>query len=282
MPESAELRIMSDFINTMSDGVEFHNIKKSEVSKVKTDLSLVEKLPVTIQAESRGKELFISLSDPLFTTPYETGLLVTMGMSGNWVAVHKESSIPKHSHLIFEGIHREGRDPVYLCLMDIRRFAKWSWKTGFSSNRGPCPVKENEKFKTNFYEKMKTDKKLSKTPLLDALMNQAFFNGIGNYLRAEIVHRAEVNPFQLMSTFTPDELEKILLWCQKCPIEAYQIGGGQMKDWKNSFNIEPQTFQDWRKVYGKGESLEDRGGRTFWYEAKWKESDEYKAYVGDI
>jgi hypothetical protein len=55
-----------------------------------------------------------------------------------------------------------------------------------------------------------------------------------------------------------------------------------MKDWKNSFNIEPQTFQDWRKVYGKGESLEDRGGRTFWYEAKWKESDEYKAYVGDI
>jgi len=276
MPEISEVRIMSEFINSFAREAEFQSIRKSDVSKVKTDLSQLTLGEFTIVAKSRGKELLLDFYDSK-CSKFHQSLLVTMGMSGNWTAAIGDTSIPKHSHLVISGSHpRLGK--ISLCLVDIRRFAKWSWKEDFSPNRGPDPVKEHEAFRENFKTKI-TEKKQDKVPMLDVIMNQSLFNGIGNYLRAEIFHRADVNPFRSFSDLTEKEKDAILTQCKVCPEQAYVLGGGQLKDWKNSFEVEAKSFLEWRKVYGVGENIPDKGKRTFWFDSKWKETEEFKTYT---
>jgi endonuclease VIII-like 1 len=277
MPELAEVAIMADFVNQSSKNVIFHSIHKSQVSKVKTDLSELQLEEFTILARSRGKEMIVDFYDS--DCQYHKSLLVTMGMSGNWRAFTGEliGGGIKHSHLILHGIHPT-RGKFTLCLVDVRRFAKWSWKDNFSDNRSPCPVSEHQEFKGNFWKKI-SQKSKNTVPILDVIMDQSIFNGIGNYLRAEIFHRVQINPFRSFGDLTDQEVEKILDQCKICPSEAYVLGGGQLRDWKNSFEVNVSSFLEWMKVYGIADKIQDKSGRTFWFEPKWKETEQYKKYV---
>ena len=282
MPELAELKIMSDFINKASNGVVFHTIRKSDVSKVKTDLNELGLTEFTVTSKARGKELLIDFYD---TTHQKTkSLLMTMGMSGNWTAFtgdpafHFYAGKMKHAHLSLAGIHPT-HGKLTLCMIDVRRFAKWKWTDGFSSNRGPCPVQEHEAFRQNFFAKIgRLPKCLDDKPMLNVIMNQEIFNGIGNYLRAEIFHRANVNPFKSFDDLEDEEIDKVLEYCRICPQEAYVLGGGQLKDWNNSFKVDAASFNEWIKVYSIGESVIDKSGRRFWFDPKWKDSDAHKKY----
>jgi len=129
MPEWAELRITSDFVNKISVGKGFIKAEKSDVSKVKTDLSFMNmNRPFTITAESRGKELRLSISDQK-ESKY---LLMFMGMSGGFALISPKykdyDKVMKHSHLRF---YRE--DGMILCFHDIRRFGKWKWADEWSN-----------------------------------------------------------------------------------------------------------------------------------------------------
>ena len=131
MPELAELRIMSDYINKQCNGRIFVNMRKSAVSKVKTPM----KMPFDafmLKAVSRGKELKLTLSSK---TKAETNLVCSMGMSGNW-AFTRTGEEQKHSHLMFDTI-----DGWTLSLVDVRRFAKWKWGD-WNEGRGPDPTYE--------------------------------------------------------------------------------------------------------------------------------------------
>ncbi|ETE66653.1 Endonuclease 8-like 1, partial [Ophiophagus hannah] len=51
-----------------------------------------------------------------------------------------------------------------------------------------------------------SDKAFNK-PICEALLNQKFFNGVGNYLRAEILHRSKIPPFEKARTVL-EELQR--------------------------------------------------------------------------
>ena len=61
MPELAELRLTADYINKSANGLKFVNIKKNPVHKGK-DIEVPFKF-FRISAESRGKELMLTLKD---------------------------------------------------------------------------------------------------------------------------------------------------------------------------------------------------------------------------
>ncbi|EOA92697.1 Endonuclease VIII-like 1, partial [Anas platyrhynchos] len=44
------------------------------------------------------------------------------------------------------------------------------------------------------------DDKAFDKPICEALLNQKYFNGIGNYLRAEILYRLKIPPFEKART----------------------------------------------------------------------------------
>ena len=271
MPELAEVLIMSEYINSTTKGKIFKAHRQSSVTKVKPF-----KLPnefnkgFIITAESKGKGLYLILSN----SSRHVKLAISMGMTGNWTLVPKDE-IPKHSHLMFDTTY--GRT---LCLVDVRRFAKW--KLGEDNKRGPCPLKEHDKFVTKVMNSMLNKSKVFEKPIYEVLMDQKYFNGIGNYLRAEILYKANINPFIKASTAIVKH-PQILTLCKDLPEEAYFIGGGELKDWENPYNRGygkgrinkrmkkdiPHDFRDWLQCYGKSCSIEDSKGRKFWFNKKY-------------
>jgi len=65
--------------------------------------------------------------------------------------------------------------------------------------------------------------------------------------------------------------------CKKVPQQAYEKGGGQLKDWKNPTGVDKEKFDSWKTFY-KGKnciSVVTATGRNFWYHKKW---DKYSIY----
>ena len=61
----------------------------------------------------------------------------------------------------------------------------------WSKGRAPDPMFEYEEFRSNVLDNL-TDRIFDK-PLCEVMHNQKYFNGIGNYLRAEIIFRLVPN-----------------------------------------------------------------------------------------
>lgn len=258
MPELAEIKIMSDYINNVCLFEDFTSIGVSP--EVANRLSLVQPSDLQvfdISAEARGKELLLTLA----SGHLKYHLSVSMGMSGYWVLCESWDA-PKHTHLKFTTVSRR-----CLCLVDARRFAKWKWVSSWSTNRGPCPATESDLFVQHIHQNLK--KAAFSKPIHLVLMDQRYFNGIGNYLRAEILYRADQDPFEEARTAILNN-PKLLELCKLIPLEAYLLGGGQLKDWENPFDVTPEGFEVWLHCYGKPESstIVDKNGRTLWYNPK--------------
>uniref|UniRef100_A0A452GGQ4 Endonuclease 8-like 1 n=1 Tax=Gopherus agassizii TaxID=38772 RepID=A0A452GGQ4_9SAUR len=107
---------------------------------------------------------------------------------------------------------------------------------------GPCVMLEYEKFRENVLRNL-SDKAFNK-PICEALLNQKFFNGIGDYLRAEILYRLKIPPFEKARTVlealqhrkqSPDlslskkvklkrENPDLLELCHAVPVEVIHMG----------------------------------------------------------
>ena len=251
MPELAEIKIMSEYVN--SQDFTFTEIFYSD-SAIKRKLTVpqIEKIgPFKIYSESRGKELRL-----FFKGEKEVKMVhFSMGMSGEWAWTRE--FLPKHTHIAF----KSGEE--WLCLVDVRRFAKWKASSEWSSNRGPCPLHEYSDFIKNIENNLK--KSAFKKSIAEVLMDQRYFNGIGNYLRAEILFKANQNPFTCASEALLKN-PKILSLCKQLPYEAYLLGGGQLKDWSNPFQISANNFSEWIQCYGISDnSIIDSNGRRLWY-----------------
>jgi endonuclease VIII-like 1 len=268
MPELAELRLTADYINHAARGLKYVNVRKNPVHKGK-DIDVPFK-KFYIMAKSRGKELMLLLSDAHSTKTLK--LLMTMGMSGHFVQTNTGQE-KKHSHLMFFD-----DDGTTLSFVDVRRFGKWKFVDDWSSNRGPDPTKEYEEFKKNIVDNM--HKTAFKKPICEVLMNQGYFNGIGNYLRAEILYRIpSLNPFTPADKAIREH-PIIFILSKELPLKAYALGGGQLKDWENPFKTEKERFERFMMCYGNTNMarVKDRNGRVLWFDPKWSKSLLYTLY----
>ena len=155
-------------------------VLKSAVSK-STDVSFTSP-SYTITSEARGKEMALilqCLEDP----ENRLRLLFRFGMSGRF-AYTPAADIPKHAHLQF---FTDEHPPNVLCFTDVRRFGSWHVRDGWGEERGPDPMYEYEEFRRNILDNLE-DPTFNK-PICEAMLNQKYFNGVGNYLRAEILFR---------------------------------------------------------------------------------------------
>lgn len=197
MPEGPELHLASEYVNRVCHGVIFSGqIVKSDVSK---NPSITFAAPFcSIVSKSRGKELLLTLmevncDDNKTNQPQvkkecdsrlEMNILFRFGMSGSF-SVTDDCTIPKHSHLRF---YAHNKPNMVLNFNDPRRFGTWRVADGWSANRGPDAAYEYEEFCSNISNSLKSAKVFEK-PICEVLLDQKYFNGIGNYLRAEILYR---------------------------------------------------------------------------------------------
>ncbi|NWT01620.1 NEIL1 Endonuclease, partial [Mionectes macconnelli] len=239
-----------------------------------------------ISALARGKELRLTLSalDPDAAPPQD--LVFRFGMSGSF-RLCPAAELPRHAHLRF--LTRESPRRA-LCFVDPRRFGSWRLGDAWQQERGPCVVSEYQAFRENVLRNL--DDKAFDKPICEALLNQKYFNGIGNYLRAEILYRLKIPPFEKARTVlealkdqkqerrkkdpsltlskkvklmqkNPDLLEL----CHTVPMEVI-TAEKQLLDPEHSDNY--ATFKNWLQCYlvpGMN-SLRDRSGRTIWFHVR--------------
>lgn len=263
MPELAELRITANYVTDFSKNLTFNRVEKSKVSKNR-DISL-PLINFKIEAESRGKELMLTCYDE----NKKIKLLMTMGMAGMFRLVPTGEE-PKHSQLVFYSNPTQGGDRYSLCYVDFRRFGKWKISQNWSDNRGPDPTLEYEQFRQNVLDNL--DRAVFNKPIHVALMDQRYFNGIGNYLRSEILHRLDIDPFQSARESILENDPQIFEMCQWVSQVAIKLNGGQLKDWKNPFGEDPKDFAEFIQCYSKPGMINivDSLKRTFWFDPKWK------------
>ncbi|NXX06467.1 NEIL1 Endonuclease, partial [Larus smithsonianus] len=237
-----------------------------------------------ISATSRGKELRLTLAPLGPGEPQD--LVFRFGMSGSF-RLCPVAQLPRHAHLRF--LTRES-PPRALCFVDARRFGSWRLGDAWQPGRGPCVLSEYQAFRENVLKNLE-DKAFDK-PICEALLNQKFFNGIGNYLRAEILYRLKIPPFEKARTVlealkdqeqarrkknpsltlskklklmreNPDLLEL----CHTVPMEVISAEK-KLFDPDNSDNY--AAFKNWLQCYlvpGMS-SLRDRNGRTIWFQGE--------------
>jgi endonuclease VIII-like 1 len=265
MPELAELKITAEYINTLCKDLTFTSVLKNPNNK-NTNLTVPFNL-FKIRAESRGKELRLTLTKESDRYSAELDIFMNMGMSGYFELLQKGHE-KKHSQLVFSTAPTGGLGEFSLCFIDQRRFGRWKQDKDWSPNRGPDPTVDFNQFQMNIFKHL--HKQDFDRPIHELLLNQKYFNGIGNYLRAEIIYRADVNPFSEAREVILNS-PNLLDLCKEVPMIAYALNGGQLKDRKNPFGENPQDFHEFIKCYGKPEmaKITDSLNRTFWFDPKW-------------
>ncbi|KAF5925241.1 hypothetical protein HPG69_001685 [Diceros bicornis minor] len=190
MPEGPELHLASHFVNEACGGLVFGGcVEKSPVSR--NPEVPFESSAYRISASARGKELRLTLSPlPGARPPREPlALVFRFGMSGSFQLAPSDA-LPPHAHLRFYTAPPGPR--LALCFVDIRRFGHWDLGGEWQPGRGPCVLLEYEQFRENVLRNLAN--KAFDRPICEALLDQRFFNGIGNYLRAEILYRSAGRP----------------------------------------------------------------------------------------
>nr|XP_020729251.1 endonuclease 8-like 1 isoform X2 [Odocoileus virginianus texanus] len=196
MPEGPELHLASHFVNEACRELVFGGcVEKSPVSR--NPEVPFESSAYSISALARGKELRLTLSPlPGAQPPREPlALVFRFGMTGSFQLVPSDA-LPPHAHLRFYTAPPGPR--LALCFVDIRRFGRWDLGGEWQPGRGPCVLLEYEQFRENVLRNL-ADKAFDR-PICEALLDQRFFNGIGNYLRAEILYRLRIPPFEKART----------------------------------------------------------------------------------
>lgn len=269
MPELAELKLTSDYVNICSESTTYVNVVKNPEHKGE-ELKIPFKY-FKISTESKGKEIVMTIRDE--DSSDKIVVRITMGMSGHFELTNTGQE-PKHAHLKFFR-----KDGTTLSFVDVRRFGKWKQGVSWNEGRGPDPTTEFEDFKSNIIDNI--DRKIFNKPLYEILMDQKWFNGIGNYLRAEIVYRAkDVNPF-LPANTQLIKYPEILDLCRDIPMLAYAKGGGSIKDWDNPFGKDA-IQEKFMLCYGNQNmnKIKDKNNRVFWYDPKWDELKDWDHYSG--
>ena len=268
MPEGPELHIAARFINSVAKHYRFGGpIVKSEVS-TKNPAVTWKAAEYTIEAQTRGKELKVFLRDAKKPAS-STHLLFRFGMSGCF-KLAEAGDLPKHAHLRFTTI--SSKPAMTLCFVDYRRFGRWELEGDWGKDRGPDPVYEYKEFRENVLANL--DNAAFNRPLCEAMLNQKYFNGIGNYLRAEIIFRAGVKPFDkardvlegVKAGLPKVEGPDILELCNIIPKEVLSLDTGKIYDLDNSQKSQ-DTFSSWLQCYYVDgmKNLEDGNGRTMWF-----------------
>ncbi|XP_067837215.1 endonuclease 8-like 1 [Heptranchias perlo] len=289
MPEGPELHLASKFVNRVCSGIVFSGkVEKSTVSK-NCDVPFTCATYI-ISAVSRGKEVkltLIPIKEDIKTDavehecelPGSMDIIFRFGMSGSF-KLTAEEEVPKHAHLKF---FTKERPKQVLCFVDPRRFGSWEVNGTWQLDRGPCVMFEYEKFRLNVLSNL--SHKAFDKPICEVLLNQKYFNGIGNYLRAEILFRLKVPPFEKARTVLESLLHKVktveltlskkikvklanpdlLELCHVLPMEVINLGG---KGYDPEHSDDSSAFEEWLRCYCVAgmQSLCDGNGRIIWFQ----------------
>ena len=261
-PEGPEVRRTADWLKENLVGHIVRDVKASGrfVKQPITNLGNLKTKKV-VGVRCKGKVIILDFED-------DVSAISTLGMSGRWTRM----SAPHVALTMWTELPpARGILPVYY--VDQRRFGNFV----VTSNReatskldslGWDALSEPAAQGKTFWGRSK----YAKWKVADVLLKQDVFAGVGNYIRAEAMYRAKVDPDRTLLNM-PDTV-----WGQLCTAvadvmrESYARGGATLETFLDGDGNRGDQV-DFLEVYGMThdphgnpvERKKDKSGRTVWW-----------------
>ncbi|RLI44978.1 hypothetical protein DRO61_11475 [Candidatus Bathyarchaeota archaeon] len=272
MPELPEVKIFANRLNFSCKGCEIQSIsivrgpykenEKERYVKFREQVETFKSHRVT-KVKSKGKWLYFELNGPSYAA-----FGVHHGMEGSWC------TNPNNKHAILElVISGEHKTSTKIYFQDSRRFGTFLLLTKDELKKeldkiGPDIFKMTcEEFDIALKTKRIQDKRLC-----EVLMDQRVIGGIGNYLRADIMYLARVDPKTEIKDLTDKNKERLYKAIRKVSRTSYKAGSTAVGYYESSIMKGGYQFLVYQKVIcpkGKDvETFKDKNGRTVYYVPK--------------
>lgn len=246
MPEIAECRTYVDQLNASYKGKRLMNMeivggrfKKEGIP----NLPLISFPLENAEFDTKGKFIYATFDDP--TVPKSEGgktyLFITLGMAASFGQQNKHSAVKftfENSEIFYNDIRHFGTIKVITSKKELDLKLK---SLGWDALKEPNPPMDflNKAFKKN-----------ANKQVAEFLLNQKVFAGVGNYIRSEVLYRAEVDPGRSVWTLRNDEIIKICQAIVDVAHEAYNHGGATIRTYNDIYGIAGSFYQKF-KVYGQ-------------------------------
>lgn len=268
-PEGVEIRIFANRLNFSCKGCKMQSIKivrgpykeneKKRYVQFREQVETFEPHRVT-KVKSKGKWLYFKLNGPSYAA-----LGVHHGMEGSWC------TNPDNKHIILEiEISAEHKTSKKIYFQDSRRFGTFLLLTQDQLNKELDKIGPDI-FRMTFeeFDKSLETKRIQQHRLCEVLMDQKIISGIGNYLRADIMYLAKIDPKTEIRDLSDKNKERLYKAIRKVSRTSYKAGSttvGYYESAIHSGNYKPLVYQ--KTICPKGKNVEnfkDKNGRTVYY-----------------
>lgn len=239
MPEGAEVRLISEFLNQACCDKNLNNIEFLPTSKfargLKSWAELKSLLPLKIVGVwTRGKLIVFELAGNIF-------LVNHLLMTGKWLLYQTDYTrlwldVGDGLKYYFDDVRAFGKFEICLNITELRQRLKTqgpdlmlaamlahNHKLTLHPEQEPCTLK--------LWLVVFQNKRLKK-PIMDLLKDNVRISGIGNYLRAEILYRARISPWRTLNSLTQTDLENLYQITLDTIYDAYSQSGYTLKDYE--------------------------------------------------
>ena len=264
VPEAAEVRRTADWLQSNLVG---------HIVRYVTQSGRFVKQPIEKLDDLKGKKVVgVRCKGKVIVLDFESDIsaVSTLGMSGRWTRLEAP-----HIALTFhcELPPTRGILPVYyvdqrrfgnLVVLDTRvatsRLDDLGWDILADPNAYGKVISRAAKYSTR------------STPVCQVMLDQDVFAGCGNYLRAEAMYRAEIDPWQEWRNLQTEDVFRLCVKLAQVCAESYARGGATLETFLDGDGNRGDQV-DFLEVYGKThdprgnpvERKKDKAGRTVWW-----------------
>lgn len=257
MPEGPEVAVLARQIGEIVTGKLTSNVKSK---KFREAASVFEDNTVKL-VKSHGKLLIFEFEDGRFVTSH-------LALSGHWYVSDLSSKTyprPESEKFSFECEKR------LFCYEDSRSLGKLTTANDWSN---PETLDVLSCTPESVFDVLNSHKRAA---IANALINQQYIAGIGNYLRADILYQAGVYPKKKISELSESEMRKISVACIEVPRDSYKKGGSvNYSDlYREKGGYESPVYQKNTDPNGSPVEKLKIGGRTVYYSPEQQKESNY-------
>jgi endonuclease-8 len=241
MPEKPEVQITADAISSILVGKKLVSLEYDSGSRYyKKGLKNIEELrsmlPLNLlKIWSKGKKIIFEFEKNVY-------IVNSLGMEGKWLRENIKHSnlwltMSDKQILYYNDVRHMGEIEIYL---DQQTFITRINKIG--------PDLLNDKIKFKDWLKVVRNTRIEKMQICAFMLKQNYFSGIGNYIRAEALYRANVRPDATLLEMSDEDHELVMTASIQVIKESYASRGCTLRSY---WDVNGDTGKFKVAVYGK-------------------------------
>jgi formamidopyrimidine-DNA glycosylase len=240
MPEGPECRRVYEGLHSKCIGKKLTGVEILGGRFAKKPPVGLEQLQLPLEVTGggvKGKFIWLELEG-------EVTAWITLGMSGFWSIYAKPHA---HIKLVFDS-------GLELFFIDQRRFGtlKFASKVELDAKLKTLGVDALNDSTASVYNTIRSFERVPNKTVVEALMDQRLFAGIGNYIKCEMLYRSRISPNRLVKDLTDNEIQLLWDYSKLISRASYTQGGASIRNYQQVTG-ETGDFVFEFEVYGKRE-----------------------------